>query len=314
MDKHFFVFDRGHQKDINNIEQDEYLLLKQAKHYLLDLMSIEEHLNSVIENYVEFERELYNCCLQNTVYPQMLNDKLSDEDRYCFNVEQIYLMNRRVINLLTSGYLYIAYLERSNRPIYKGEKKKLQHVKNLIKKQYDSEFSGYRVMCALRNHCQHYDIPFKGINQGWKRVVVEEKTLNKFTLELKIQIDELEKNSGFKQQVLNELKKIGKIVDLTPLIREYILSLGKIHLEIRKLVATDVNTFEEAIQNSLEGCKGRMGFYGLPKIMIVNDSELIIESENLFDFFIKRRRDLEAKNFHLDHFTGTFISSEAPRI
>jgi hypothetical protein len=63
MDKYFFVFDRGHKKDIEEITQDDYLLLKQAKNYLTDLMSIEEHLNSVIENYVEFERELYNCSL-----------------------------------------------------------------------------------------------------------------------------------------------------------------------------------------------------------------------------------------------------------
>jgi hypothetical protein len=223
-------------------------------------------------------------------------------------------MNRRVINLLTSGYLCIAFLERSNRLIYEGEEEKLQHIKSLITGQYDSELSGYRVMCALRNHCQHYNIPFQTITQGMKRVETNEKIFNKFTLELKIRIKDLERNKDFKKQVLNELKGIGEVVDLTPLIREYMLSLGRIHLEIRNFVAADVKTFEEAIQNRLEALKGKMGFYGFPRIMIVNDSDEIAETEDLFDFYIKRRKSLETKNYHLDHFTRTFISSEAPKI
>lgn len=223
-------------------------------------------------------------------------------------------MNKRVINLLTSGYLYIAFLERSNRPIYKGEEEKLQYVKSLITGQYDSELPGYRVMYALRNHCQHYNISFQTITQGMKRVETNEKIFNKFTLELKIRIKDLERNEGFKKQVLNELRRIGEVVDLTPLIREYMLSLGRIHLEIRNFFAADVKTFEEVIQNRLEGLKGKLGFYGLPRIIILNDSDEIVEFEDLFDFYIKRRKDLETKNYHLDHFTRTFISSEAPRI
>jgi len=166
----------------------------------------------------------------------------------------------------------------------------------------------------IEAHCQHYNIPFQTITQGMKRVETNEKIFNKFTLELKIRIKDLERNKDFKKQVLNELKGIGEVVDLTPLIREYMLSLGRIHLEIRNFVAADVKTFEEAIQNRLEGLKGKMGFYGLPRIMIVNDSDEIAETEDLFDFYIKKRKSLETKNYHLDHFTRTFISSEAPKI
>ncbi|RZM77882.1 hypothetical protein [Leptolyngbya iicbica] len=313
MDKYFFVA-RGIKNGQEEISEQEYISLKRAKDFLFKAMSIEEHFNSVIENYIELEKDFYGCSLRNVVFCEGLNMSLSDDEQWCRSVEKIYFMNRRVINLLAVGFLYVEHLKHSIHSIYNRENRNYNLVKSLTQSEYDGEDPGYRVMCAFRNHCQHYDIPFQMLNQNFKRVEAKSGVFNKYVFSLKIRVDELRKNKKFKKETLSELNEMGNEIDLLPLIRGYLRSLWKIHEQTRKSLRADLNLCESKVSSRIDNYKGRMGFYSSTKVTRYDALGSVVESEEIFDFFSRRRNELEMKNNNFDFFRKSFISNESPRI
>lgn len=313
MNKYFFVA-RGIKDGEEEISQHEYMSLKRAKDFLFKVMSIEEHFNSVIENYIELEKDFYGCSLNSVVFCEGLNRNLSDDEQWCRSVEKIYFINRRVINLLAVGSLYVEHLIHSTHSIYSQENQNYNLAKSLTESEYDGEDPGYRVMHALRNHCQHYDIPFQMLNQNFKRVEVESGIFNKYVFSLKIRVDELKKNTKFKKETLNELNRMGIEVDLLPLIRGYLMSLWRIHEKTRKSLKSDLNLCENEISSRIKIYRGKMGFYSSTKVIEYDASGSVVESEEIFDFFSRRRSELEIKNSNFDFFRKSFISNESPRI
>jgi hypothetical protein len=76
------------------ISSKDFDLLKMARTHLFEALSIEEKLNLVLENYAEFEQELFNCSVNNMLFRA---------DDWSSGIDEIHVVNRRIINLLTTG-------------------------------------------------------------------------------------------------------------------------------------------------------------------------------------------------------------------
>jgi len=104
------------------ISQDRFEEAKLAIRNLREVLSIEEKLNLILENYAEFERELLRLSLNHAMF--------SHQDWFSYQIE-IHTINRRLINLLTTCRLYVDQIPQNVNSIY-GE---VTGVARIIKKR-----------------------------------------------------------------------------------------------------------------------------------------------------------------------------------
>lgn len=87
----------GHQNFLE-ISRENFDEAKMAHDCLGEALRIEEKFNIILENYREFESELLSLCLNFAIF--------SDRTWSSFQNE-IHIVNRRVLNLLTTSRLYV---------------------------------------------------------------------------------------------------------------------------------------------------------------------------------------------------------------
>jgi hypothetical protein len=286
------------------ISSEDFDLLKTARTHLFEALSIEEKLNLVLENYAEFEQELFNCSVNNMLF---------QDDDWSSSVNEIHVANRRIINLLTTGRLYIDQVSHNIRSIYGADSEQEKVFKKQTSQEYDSDFPGYRVMEAMRNYVQHRELPIRGLSKNMRRIEKESEVFMKRTITLSIDINTLSEDKKFKKQILTELQSLGESVEFTPLVRQYLGSIGKIHLKIRELLSSDLLVWEKQIQHHLSQYQESTGYVDGLRAVVIDESNTA-ETISVFEDVIKRRQMLENKNRYLTHYSFHFISSEAPEI
>jgi hypothetical protein len=292
---------RGDEEYYIELSEERYYQLKTARAYLFEMLSIEDKFNLVLENYAEFERELLNSSVSTMIFRK--------ED-WSSHIDEIHLINRRLINLLTTCRLYIDQTAHNICSIYgkdSEQEKVVERQKNL---EYDSTTQpGYRVMESIRNYVQHRELPVYGVRHN----ALSQGDTVKHTIEIDVNIKTLAEDKKFKRKIIEELEKRsrGNSINLVPLVREYIASIGKIHLKIRDLIKPDLLQWETILQEVISEYYNSTRFSeGLT--LVVDDSGTIIESLEIFNDFMKRRQSLENKNEYISHYSSHFISSEIP--
>ena len=287
-------------KNFLEISGDEFEEVKTAKRSLLEMLSIEEKLNLILENHAEFERELLGLGLNHMMFFSYGWSTFQNE---------IHLINRRLINLLTTCRLYMDQIPHNVNSIY-GEGAGLARiVKEKMSHEYDSNLS-YRVVEALRNYVQHRGLPIYGLEYNMTRKDVASPLL-KHIVTPTLSVARLKEEKKFKAAVLKELEALGDEIDIKPLVRQYIDSIGRIHLSIRDLVASDVARWEHTIleiQNRFTET-----FSDDPSglaMVACQDLETFTESTQIFDDFIKHRQWLAQKNRFLTHHSLGIITNE----
>ena len=88
---------------------DYFSQLKSAQEFLLEAMYIEEKFNLILENYAEFELELFNYSIRRMLF--------HDFD-WSSTVDKMHSINRKIINLLTTCRLYIDQVSHNIHKIY----------------------------------------------------------------------------------------------------------------------------------------------------------------------------------------------------
>jgi hypothetical protein len=211
------------------------------------------------------------------------------------------------------GRLYIDQVSHNIRSIYGADSEQEKVVKEQTSQEYDSGFPGYRVMEAMRNYVQHRELPIRGLSKNMRRIEKESEVFMKHTIKLSIDINTLNEDKKFKRKILTELQSLGESVELTPLVRQYLGSIGKIHLKIRELLSPDLLAWEKQIQHPLSQYQESTGYVDGLRAVVIDESK-IAETISIFEDVIKRRQMLENKNRYLTHYSFHFISSEAPEI
>lgn len=286
-----------------DISEEEYQQIKLAQANLFEMLFIETKFDVVIENYLELEMSFLEIAaghmvLQNLNYYRFQNERNS--------------VNRRLVNLLSACRSYLDQTMHHLHNMFSKESEIVKEIEEYKNQRYD-QCLGYRVMEALRNYVQHRGFPIHKVI--FNRKLVELKSGNRmlFALTPCIRPDKLEEDEQFKKSVLKELKASGDEIDIKPLIRDYIASLGGVHEKIRNLLKADVHGWTQTILTAMSRFQERYpkepSIEGLEAV-VRNDDGTYSQRVPLFEDFIEYRQQLENKNSNLATLGKRYVSSE----
>lgn len=268
---------------------------------MFEVLSVEEKLNIVLENFAEFEREL----MENSLNHMMFSGR-----DWTLSMDEIHKVNRRLINLLTTCRLYVDQIPHNLNSIYGSKSAQAERVGQQMSQEYDSTL-GYRVVCALRNFVQHRGLPIQSLNHIAKRSEKSSKVFINHLVAISIDVTSLKEAGDFKNSVLKELEAIGNLVDIKPLLRQSIESIGRIHLLVRELLADDVLRWDNTILKIQRLYKEAYNeeMLGLA-IVAIASSGSFTETFHIFDDPIKRRQWLMQKNHLVVKYSIHNVTSE----
>lgn len=282
-----------------DITATEFADIKEAKRCLLLTLEIEEKLELVLSNYLEFEEDLLKMTLSETLF---LTGSWNDY------IDRIYKINRRLVNLLSACRLYFDQLQHDVSDIY-GSGSSLGVA---LKAKANAEHAarvGYRVMEALRNHIQHRGLPVESISFPMRWFDDEGTQRSRSTVIPQLNVAKLKEDGKVKVGVIADLEAIGAAVDVRPLVRDYIEAIGAVHSELRSAMAADVQRWDATIVAAIEKYRAAGGDIVGLGIADVDSRGVVAEMHQVFDEFLKRRRLLETKNRRTSHYSRVLIAS-----
>jgi hypothetical protein len=302
----------GHQNFLE-ISREDFDEAKAAHVCLGETLRIEETFNIILENYKEFEGELLSLCLNHAIFSGRTWSSFQNE---------IHIVNRRVLNLLTTSRLYVDQIPHNVNAIYR-DNQKMALVKQKVSQEDDSNL-GYRVIAALRNYTQHRGLPVFQLQYNDALRPDSSDHHLEHTITPSLCVSRLREEKKFKSSVLEELEGTGDLIDLKPLVRQYMESIGRIHLFIRELLTQDIakwdstvlelqNLFWERFGSDTSEDRGSIfsqDNVGLALVTRETNAE-VVESVYIIEALIKRREWLVRKNNPLKRYNSAIISSES---
>jgi len=289
------------------ITQEHYEEIRRAHELIIFGVAIEEKLDLLVENYAELERELLDMAVQHCVFSGAIGELLS---------EARHRTNRRLINLLTAIRLYHDQTAHSLSSVYGKDSKILNDFRFSASKEYDGKLS-YRALEAIRNHVQHASLPITAISFPMNTVERDDSkehprpvTRIRYKVVPYIGTESLEENPKFKKTVLEEIKRISNKkndIEVMPMVREYISSIGRIHAHLRTLIKENLESAAKTI-NYFRSIAPEIS-EGLAAIQS-NEQGLYTNHISLVDRPIQRWEKLSSKNSSLERVDRSFVSSE----
>jgi hypothetical protein len=284
-----------------SISKEKYNKIHNARNSLFEVLNIEEKFDILLGNYKEFEQELLNKALDYALY-SVLNWSSSKGD--------IHNIDRKIINLLSACKLYLDSVRQNIKEIYENNTEIIDNFEEKTHEEYDN-YLGYRVLEALRNYAQHNGLPTHHLRYSGHRVDLNDENHRiKYVIIPSLRITDLEKDSKFKKEVLNELKNIGETIDIRPLVRQYLESLGRIHNYIRNQLESDVIQWDSIINKVIRSYSEKFDDILDLSIQKLDDTGKTNDRISIFDEMIERRKELENKNRFITSFTKNIITNE----
>jgi hypothetical protein len=268
---------------------------------LLESLFIEEKLGMLLGNWIELEQHLLSLALSAQV-------GLTAD--WSASIEQVFTVNRRLVNLLSSCRVYIDHVRHSLSTIYGPDSQQVLAFKESLAEKYDSS-GDYRAMEALRNYTQHRGIPVREIRSTQTLVTTGQTQRIRHHVAAYIHTEELVSDKDFKAKVAAELATRGAKLDMRPMWRTYVECLGDAHGQLRVRMANDVSEWEQAVRQSISLFQGTFGddAVGLAAFAAGDEGD-VINSVAVFSDFIERRKSLVAKTPKLDNLSMRYVSSE----
>lgn len=292
-------------KVLHEISPEQFNSLKTARESLTNVLYIEEKFNFIVDNFMDLEQDLLQVTLNAMYFPKRMVD-------WTHTVTEIHLINRRIINFLTTSKLYLDQVTHDLNTIPHEIPNLKEDVKDRINNEYNSVL-GYRVMEALRNYVQHRGLPVHVLSYTSNRSGFEgltEELYSEHSVSPLVNLDDLEKDGKFKRAVLDELISLGGKIHIKNYIRQYVHSLGNIQSFIRHALEDKVRTWDAAVSEAF-----------LPHITGNDELNLLCVAEKLATGFttnrmylrkdvINRRRWLEMKNSDLQDLAYRIASTK----
>lgn len=282
------------------ITEAEFQSIREAKKGAVSAMLIEEKLDLLLDNFIEYEGDFLQLALRSAVFEE------HDWSDFRAAVQRV---NRRLANLLTTCRLY---LDQTPHELGALSDPALAAAFNSQRSvEYDNRL-GYRSMEALRNYLQHRDFPVRGLSYkgGW--VPQQPREWRKHIVEATIAVDMLKGDSKFKQDVYEELEAEGEELNFKELVRDYISGIGAVHGHLRQLLAPRVKVWDECLLETLRkyqaATKADLAI-GV-EVIATNDQSEVVEEIEVFTGQMDRRKALERKNRNVGHWTKMLITSE----
>ena len=134
------------------ISEAEFAAIKNAKKMVGHALALEEKMDMLLNALVEFEQDTLNLALRGAVFHEYSWSGYRDHTR---------LMNRRILNLLAAGYLYVEQAPKDIVAI--GGRRLLQQFRTAVDAASRATAPGFRIMNEIRRHIQHRGIPIGGL-------------------------------------------------------------------------------------------------------------------------------------------------------
>jgi hypothetical protein len=294
----------GHGPGIE-LTAGEYTDLLEAIERTYLATGVEEKLDLLLENFLEYEQELLHIALQNSLFTAL-------DDHRGFREAQ--LINRRVVNLLTAARMYVDQVKHAVSTYFKSASGSAPNVAVLLSVEYDEHLE-YRIAEALRNYAQHQDLPVQQISwpSEWEDMDEPHHRL-RFWVTPSIVVEELATAGEFKATVLAELKKTGKkSFPLTPILRQYVESLASVHAKIRDSLSAQAALDHQTVEAAMVRARAelRESLVGLV-ISAGDDPEKPTEHHYVSERSWLRQQTLIAKNYRFAKLSRRYVSSEYP--
>lgn len=279
------------------LSKSEFEQIKNAKDTLVYALAVEELMDHVLGNFMEWEIDLLKYSAESMVYSNIQDIQYQRRQ-----------VTRRLVNILTTCRMYTDQTQHITKKISKNLE--LDEVKLLFNKQYDSSLS-YRIMEALRNFTQHQGIPLHALAQSFSRQGLEENDKMTFTTIPKLQTKYVLNDSQFKKSVADEIKH-EKELDLRKIVKEYISCISSIHHEIEKKIKADINRAEQIFTERMKQFSESfpeekiLGLNGLS----IDGKGIIVEQVSIFERLIEDRKELEKRRRDLAQLHRRVVVSE----
>jgi hypothetical protein len=276
-----------------------------AADYLSNILLIEEKFAFVIDNFQEFEFE----CLGLTLRELNSPDRTHSE-----GVARIHLLNRKIVNLLTTTRLYFDHTAHHlpslpNADVLTGE------FNCLRREKYDNSLS-FRLGETLRNYVQHRGLPLDGAVYTSRWVDLQNfephRTAMENGLALYLLTDRLIADKSFKRQVADELKEQPRKLNLRPVIWEYVGDIAAVHNQLRNSTKELVKSSAEMVKRTIDDFAGNNARRRSPIYLVTLENGKIIESRPLMMETSKRITELVSKYSRLENLTKQFVTSLPP--
>lgn len=212
-----------------DLEAAEFEAIGRAVDGLRDIFWIEEIYDAVTQNYRDYEEGQMLITLSHALETDGGWDEIDEARRSSA---------RRLDNLLSAARAFIDSVPQRMRAI--GGEALMSAFKTATSRVYDDS-RAYRFMDALRNYSQHRGSSISAMTFDHKRQPVGEDGKDfklVYSIRPRLRVDDVEMT--FKSQVrplLQALKDDKGMIDITPLVREYLVGLNQIMLETRGLIA-----------------------------------------------------------------------------
>ncbi len=304
--KYYLTKLAGDRQEFLEITEEEYNKIGDSKDRLFQALFLEQKFDLVVENYVEYELEL----IKSTAHQMLFHDQ-----SWAYYSGDINRISRRIVNLLTASRLYLDQIIHHLNTIYGPKNEKVEIITKQKSAEYD-EHSSYRIMEALRNYVQHRGFPLHGCTYNSKRVDAETGFDGKllYTITPYLSLEKLKKDKKFKKSVLKDFEGADDKIDIKPIIRGFIASIGNIHDRIRGLLKTDIESWERHLFELVQSFNRK---YGLGEqhfdtdVVIYNEKGLFVDTTHIFKDFLEHRTELERKNRHLNSLPYRFLTSQS---
>lgn len=266
------------------IATTEYEIIKKSRNTLTAALMIEEIMDAVIGNYMEFEQELLTTAT---------NHALHNINTHSDDYETRSTINRRAINLLSACRQYMdqtpSWIKECTSDPKTAERFKLQTNQN-----YEESFS-YEFLEALRNHAQHCGLAVHSFTVGAEWIEHKNGRFLEFSAQAHALRRVLNENKKFKKATL---KKMPEKVELSSAFREYIGCIGSMHkivrLEVEPHTTHARETLEAYIKRHLANNEADQSLLTALEVnsegSITDRTLLSLEWDNVRKMLIKRNR------------------------
>lgn len=194
----------------------------------LKFLWIEEKFNILLENYYEFEEEIY------MVYNKIINES---EDKAIIKLGQegIIKLNRRLANFLGSTRMYIDQVKHDLSEIDKIYNSSLsKDFTDETNIQYDKNF-GYKISEFLRNVTQHIGLFIYGIEIA-KLAFDNIDTIDSIPISIELDYKSLENTKGFSNKISKNNPEYKIKNNLVTILRNYIEGIVNVHNKYKTLI------------------------------------------------------------------------------
>jgi hypothetical protein len=224
------------------ISEERYQQLRDALNGLEKTYAFEDKLAMLVENYVEYELALLTVSAQDTVGLHRTIDDFLQKKRG---------INRHLSNLLAMGRQYRDQNKKHIEPLLEGTGTSFTASIATSKKNN----LAHRVVEALRNYVQHYDLGVHVLTIGGAWIDDNHGQVRRHYTSATLDLDHLERDGEFDKDLIRELRNEPSVPDITLLIRQYISEIAAVHKKVRVALESKADGWRLAIQSALDDYK-----------------------------------------------------------